>query len=72
MRRFSKSMLSALAPSVVECIEEVPGYAPLAPESSVELANGEAVGAGNLCGILPTLGLTEDSAKLRCLTPGSP
>ena len=73
-----QELLNAKSPtldaSILDGIEQLPEHAPLAAEPTVEevkeavgkLGNGKAVGVDNVCGELLKLGLSENSAILRC------
>ncbi|CAM9779802.1 unnamed protein product, partial [Sphacelaria rigidula] len=72
-------LLNATSPtidhSVIDLIEQLPEYTPLAVEPSMaevkqavgKLANGKAVGTEDIYGELLKLGRTKDSAILKCL-----
>ena len=77
-KEWSQELLNAKSPtldaSILDGIEQFPEHAPLAAEPTMEevkeavgkLGNGKAVGIDNVCGELLKLGLSENSAILKC------
>ena len=77
-KEWFQELLNAKSPtldaSILDGIEQLPEHAPLAAEPTMEevkeavgkLGNGKAVGVDNVCGGLLKLGLSENSAILKC------
>ena len=77
-KEWFQELLNAKSPtldaSILDGIEQLPEHAPLAAAPTMEevkeavgkLGNGKAVGVDNVCGELLKLGLSENSAILKC------
>ena len=77
-KKWFQELLNAKSPtldaSLLDGIEQLPEHAPLAAEPTMEevkeavgkLGNGKAVGVDNVCGELLKLGLSKNSAILKC------
>ena len=77
-KEWFQELLNAKSPtldaSILDGIEQLPEHASLAAEPTMEevkeavgkLGNGKAVGVDNVCGELLKLGLSENSAILKC------